>query len=85
MEDLIYGKLESLQGTATPYYFELHKLTMPNGEVARVLVMKHIDGVTVAQWKRTYLKHENLNSDDEYDDEEAEKNGRKLETRSPRI
>ncbi|KAK0185336.1 hypothetical protein F5146DRAFT_1228247 [Armillaria mellea] len=72
MEDLVYGKLESLQGTVIPYYFGLKKLTMPNGEVAGVLFMEYIDGVTVAQWKRTYLKHENLYSDDEDEDEDEE-------------
>lgn len=47
-------------------------LTMPNEEVALVLFTEYIDGVAVAQWKRTYLKHENLHSDDEDDDDEAE-------------
>ncbi|KAK0436272.1 hypothetical protein EV421DRAFT_1908141 [Armillaria borealis] len=74
MEDLVYGKLESLQGTVIPYYFGLHKLTIHNREVARVLVlfMEYVDGVTVPQWKRTYVKHENLYSDDEDDDDEVE-------------
>ncbi len=47
-------------------------LTIPNGEVALVLFKEYIDGVTVAQWKRTYLKHKNLHSDDEDDDDEGE-------------
>ncbi len=50
------------------------QLTMPNGEVARVLFLEYIDGVTVAQWKQTYLKHKNLHTDDEDDADEAESN-----------
>ncbi|KAI0056458.1 hypothetical protein BV25DRAFT_1921000 [Artomyces pyxidatus] len=49
-EDYIYRMLLAAQGSAVLYYFGLHDVTMPNGEVAYLLAMEYIEGITVAQW-----------------------------------
>ncbi|KAK0431900.1 hypothetical protein EV421DRAFT_1911413 [Armillaria borealis] len=46
-EDNAYRELESLQGQTVPYYFGKHKLTMPSGEDAEVLIMEYVEGKTI--------------------------------------
>ncbi|KAI0056457.1 hypothetical protein BV25DRAFT_1842314 [Artomyces pyxidatus] len=51
-EDYIYRRrFSATQGSAVPYYFGLHDVTMPNGENAYLLAMEYVEGVTVAQWR----------------------------------
>ncbi|KAK0447878.1 uncharacterized protein EV420DRAFT_863544 [Desarmillaria tabescens] len=49
-EDEAYQELESLQGKTVPYYFGKHKITMPGGEDAQVLIMEYVQGKTLDQW-----------------------------------
>ncbi|PBK80620.1 hypothetical protein ARMGADRAFT_1092032 [Armillaria gallica] len=49
-EENAYRELESLQRNTVPYYFGKHKLTMPSGQNAEVLIMEYIEGKTLEQW-----------------------------------
>ncbi|KAI0064537.1 hypothetical protein BV25DRAFT_1914250 [Artomyces pyxidatus] len=54
-EDIIYRRLQSVQGSTIPYYFGMHDATMPNGEFAYILVIEKIEGVTVQEWRDANL------------------------------
>ncbi|KAF9026620.1 hypothetical protein BDZ89DRAFT_1261608 [Hymenopellis radicata] len=54
-ENLIYTqRLAEVQGAVVPYYLGKVKVTMPNGEEARVLILEHIKGKTLAQCSHEY-------------------------------
>ncbi|KAK0432944.1 hypothetical protein EV421DRAFT_1998471 [Armillaria borealis] len=56
-ENYAYNELKDLQGTVIPYYYGKHKLAMKNGEVARVLVLEHIHGISVEGWIDSFPEH----------------------------
>ncbi|KAK0447877.1 uncharacterized protein EV420DRAFT_1568062 [Desarmillaria tabescens] len=67
-EDAAYRELEPLQGKTVPYYFRKHKITMPSGEDAQVLIMEYVEGKTLDQWLEDRPAHntpEDLGEDNE--------------------
>ncbi|KAI0056437.1 hypothetical protein BV25DRAFT_1832203 [Artomyces pyxidatus] len=50
-EDAVYRTLHSVQGSAIPYYFGMHVVNLPNQEQAHMLVLEHIEGSTVREWR----------------------------------
>ncbi|PBK62027.1 hypothetical protein ARMSODRAFT_1089337 [Armillaria solidipes] len=57
-ENLLYNELQSPQGSIILYYYRLHKLEMPNGEIARVLLLEYVEAETVSQWLKSYPPHQ---------------------------
>ncbi|SJL11196.1 uncharacterized protein ARMOST_14599 [Armillaria ostoyae] len=67
-EDNAYRELETLQGKTVPYYFGKHKITMPGGEDAEVLIMEYVQGKTLEEWLEDRPAHdapEDLGEDNE--------------------
>ncbi|KAI0056461.1 hypothetical protein BV25DRAFT_1577239 [Artomyces pyxidatus] len=56
-EDCIYRTLRLVRGSAVPHYLGLHQVRMPNGESAWMLVLEHIQGSTLDQWRLTHAEH----------------------------
>ncbi|KAI0064438.1 hypothetical protein BV25DRAFT_237395 [Artomyces pyxidatus] len=52
-EDCIYRTLRPVRGSAVPHYFGLHQVQMPNREHAWMLVLEHIEGITIDEWRRS--------------------------------
>ncbi|KAF9026638.1 hypothetical protein BDZ89DRAFT_838063 [Hymenopellis radicata] len=46
----MFEKLQDLQGYIIPYCLGLYQLKMPNGEVACVLILEHVEGKTLDEW-----------------------------------
>ncbi|KAI0064436.1 hypothetical protein BV25DRAFT_237086 [Artomyces pyxidatus] len=56
-EDCIYRTLRPVRGSAVPHYFGVHEVQMPNGELAWMMILEHIQGPTMKQWMRMHAIH----------------------------
>ncbi|KAI0312190.1 hypothetical protein OF83DRAFT_682238 [Amylostereum chailletii] len=53
-EQTAYDKLVSLQGGIVPRFYGAHKVIMPNDEVATMLIIEYVEGITPKKFKEPH-------------------------------